>query len=100
MNLFCKIILGIYLALCVLALVLVPLSHHGVWGIEPAPLSGIFAILLASPWVQLTARWVSETSVLFNLFLVALCMLLNAAILFGLCFGFCRFFRRRKSSSG
>ncbi|AHY45615.1 Hypothetical Protein RradSPS_0332 [Rubrobacter radiotolerans] len=44
------VLAGIYALLCALALVLVPASAEGWFGLEPDPLGGVFAILLALPW--------------------------------------------------
>lgn len=94
MSTFCKIVLGIYLALCVVSLALIPISAKGVWGIEPDALASVFAVILASPWVQLIGRWAIETSLIFNFLILVVGMLINTIILIGLC----RWFHGRKIS--
>ncbi|MGH8703085.1 MAG: hypothetical protein ACREVR_18180 [Burkholderiales bacterium] len=45
--------LVLYAALCVVALWFIPASVHGWLGVEPDPLAGVFAMLLALPWTRL-----------------------------------------------
>jgi hypothetical protein len=45
-----RVLAGVYAGLCALALALIPASANGWFGLEPDPLGGVFAILLALPW--------------------------------------------------
>lgn len=78
-------IVGGYIVLSLVALLLVPLNAVGAFGMEPDPLSGIFALLLSMPWSLLTGRFASDTNTIWNLGLTAVGMALNAAILAFLC---------------
>nr|WP_269931968.1 hypothetical protein [Aminobacter sp. HY435] len=68
-----------------MALVVVPLNAIGAFGMEPDPLSGIFALLLAAPWSFFMDALASEASVVWNLLLLAAGMVLNGVILAFLC---------------
>ncbi|MEW9838693.1 hypothetical protein [Mesorhizobium marinum] len=76
----CLVIVVLYAAASAFALLLIPLNAAGAFGMEPDPLSGIFAYLLAAPWSILLADLAGESYAL-NLSLVALGMLVNGAIL-------------------
>lgn len=47
---FVRALAALYALLCLIALLLIPASAHGWFGIAEDPLSGVFAILLALPW--------------------------------------------------
>ena len=48
-----RLLIVLYAALCVVALWFIPASAYGWLGVEPDPLAGVFAILLALPWTLL-----------------------------------------------
>ena len=85
MKRFCKAFVGVYFVLCILALVLVPLNAVGAFGMDPDPLSGVFALLLSMPWSLWTGHFASDTNTVWNLGLGALGMMLNVAILAFIC---------------
>jgi hypothetical protein len=80
----CKVITGLYIALSIGSLVIIPLNAVGMAG-EPDPLTGIFAVLLAAPWIWLTSPITSDTGTAWNMIVAGTCMALNAAILWQLC---------------
>lgn len=84
MRTACKVIIGLYVLLCVAALAIVPLNAAG-WIGEPDPLTGIFAVLLAAPWIWLTDPITNDTSTAWNMIVAGGCMALNALILWTLC---------------
>lgn len=43
-------ILVVYVGLCAVALLLIWASAKGAFGLEPDPVSAVFAVLLAQPW--------------------------------------------------
>jgi hypothetical protein len=45
-----RVLAGVYAALCLGALTLIPISSRGWFGVEPDPLAGVAAIVLAMPW--------------------------------------------------
>jgi hypothetical protein len=75
---------GIYALLCVASLLIIPLNAAGMAG-EPDPLAGIFAVLLAAPWIWLTGPITSSTGTAWNMIVAGACMALNAIILWALC---------------
>jgi hypothetical protein len=48
-----RLLIVLYAALCVVALWFIPASVYGWLGVEPDPLSAVFAVLLAMPWTFL-----------------------------------------------
>lgn len=48
-----RILIGLYVVACLLALALIPASAAGWFGIERDPLSALFAMVLALPWSAL-----------------------------------------------
>jgi hypothetical protein len=80
----CKAVTGLYAALCIASLVIILPNAAGLAG-EPDPLSGIFAVLLAVPWVWFTGPITSGTSLVWNMIVTGACMTLNAFILWKLC---------------
>ncbi len=84
MRKVCRAVIGLYVLACIAAIALVPLNAAGFAG-EPDPLSGIFAILLAAPWIWLTDSLMADTGVVWNLTLAAICMGLNATIMWAIC---------------
>jgi len=81
----CRIAVTIYQVLCALALLVVPLSAMGAFGLEPDPLAAVFAVILALPWSMLLDRLVGDGSTALNLAFLALGMVINAALLLALC---------------
>ena len=45
-----RLLAGVYAAMCLAALALIPISSRGWFGVEPDPLAGVLAIVLAMPW--------------------------------------------------
>lgn len=45
-----RLLIVLYAAFCAAALWFIPASAYGWLGVEPDPLAGVFAILLALPW--------------------------------------------------
>jgi hypothetical protein len=80
----CKVVTGIYALLCVASLLIIPLNAAGMAG-EPDPLTGIFAVLLAAPWIWLTGPITSSTAITWNMVVAGACMALNAVMLWSLC---------------
>jgi hypothetical protein len=48
-----RLLIVLYAALCVVALWFIPASVYGWMGVEPDPLSAVFAMVLALPWTFL-----------------------------------------------
>lgn len=90
MSLICRAVFWVYVLAGTLALLLIPASNFRLFGLEPDALAGVFAILLAQPWVTLAFELVNEASDPWNLVIVGVCLVLNAALLHLAC----RFFRR------
>lgn len=82
MRTICKIVTGIYVLLCVGALAIIPLNSANLFG-EPDPLTGVFAIILAMPWIQILSNLMGDTSgnLSASFALAGIGMGLNAAIL-------------------
>lgn len=49
----CRIILGLIAAAWAVSLVLLLVGTFGLFGQEPDPLAGVFAVILGQPWVRL-----------------------------------------------
>jgi hypothetical protein len=77
----CKLVTGIYVALCLVSLLAIPLGD--------GPLSGVFAVILAMPWLHILSNLVGEqgTSTAASFILAGAGMGLNAAILWYGCRG-------------
>lgn len=75
-----RVIAAIYGFLCVAALLLIPASLGGWFGLERDPLAGIFAILLGAPWSYLL-NFAPSLGVWFNVAAVALGMAMNFLII-------------------
>ena len=71
-------LVALYVSLCVLAFLAIPLSAAG-W-ITPDPLSAVPALLLGLPWSYVLLQLGDPESVTLNLALLALSMAINAAI--------------------
>jgi hypothetical protein len=80
----CKVLTGIYAVLCIASLLIIPLNAAGMAG-DPDPLVGIFAVLLAAPWIWLTGPITSSTAITWNMIVAGACMALNAVILRAVC---------------
>lgn len=74
------IVAGLYILLCAGALLLVPASAYGWLGVEPDPLSGVFAFVLALPWVML-ATALTAPPMWLTLAIMVLGMAINVAII-------------------
>jgi hypothetical protein len=86
----CRAAFWLYVVLAILALSLIPISERGLFGVEPTPLAGVFAVLLAQPWLSLLPDVTGGKGAFWSLVLVAGCLMLNAALLRAVC----RLFRR------
>lgn len=73
----------LYILASVIALMLIPASLNGWFGMEPDPLSAIFAYVLALPWVLLL-NLLPAMSTGMAAAVAGLAMALNALILLGL----------------
>ena len=71
--------IALYAFASILALAAIPLSAAG-W-ITPDPLSALPAMLLGLPWSAVLLRLGGSESTLLNVFLVALAMATNTALL-------------------
>jgi hypothetical protein len=71
----CKVVTGIYAALCIAALLAIPLGGDA--------LSGVFAVILAMPWLHLFNNLIGDAAsdMSTRLALVGTSMGLNIAIL-------------------
>ena len=49
MRRVCRFVILAYIIVCIAALAIIPMTAAGTFGIQPDPLSGIYALLLASP---------------------------------------------------
>lgn len=81
MRRICGAFLLSYVLLCVGSLVLISLNAAGAFGMEPDPLSAVFAIVLAMPWSLWIADYLptNRNDVLVVALIIG--MALNAAIL-------------------
>lgn len=70
-----------YLAAGLLALLLIPASANGWFGIEPDPLSATLALLLTLPWSPLISRVLSGDSTFSGVVAIVGGLALNFAIL-------------------
>jgi hypothetical protein len=89
-NRLCKAVFWLYVGAASLALLIIPVSERGLFGVEPTPLAGVFAVLLAQPWLSLLPDVTGGKGAFWSLVLVAGCLMLNAALLRAVC----RLFRR------
>lgn len=71
----CRLVTGIYVMLCLLSLLAIPLGD--------GPLSGVFAVILAMPWMHILSNLVGDTggNTIAGFALAGAGMGLNAAIL-------------------
>lgn len=81
----CRIFTAVYLIISIAAVLLIPASDAGFFGLEPEPLAGVFAIFLGLPWSTMVGDYASDTNTVWNLFLFILGPALNAVILILLC---------------
>lgn len=77
----CRVIFWLYVAAAALAFLLVPASEFSLFGMERTALAGVFAVLLAQPWISLLPDAWTGGNVAWNMIVVAGCLVLNAAIL-------------------
>lgn len=81
----CRAVFWLYVIMAILSLLLVPISAWHLLGIEPSPLAGVCAVLLAQPWLSLLPTAAASKSILWSLVLIGSCLALNAAILRLIC---------------
>ncbi|WP_313441394.1 hypothetical protein [Novosphingobium sp.] len=70
---------AVYAALCIGALLLIPVSAHGWFGVSDDPLAGVFALLLALPWTLLLQHF-DNLGFFGSLAIIVLGMGLNVGI--------------------
>ena len=87
----CRLGVWLYCGLCIAALLIVPVSVFGWFGVSPDPLSAIFALILGLPGTALVFSLVDVENSTASLFVTAVCMFLNAVLLGALC----RWLRRK-----
>lgn len=80
---FFRALAALYALLCLVALLFVPASVYGWFGIAKDPLGGVFAILLALPWSAALGH-LPTMGMLATLVLLIFAMAINIAILLGL----------------
>jgi hypothetical protein len=90
----CRTIFWLYICVATLALLLIPMSEFGILGSERTPFSGIFAVLLAQPWLSLVSSVMAGDRIAWNVIVVGCCVVLNAVILRLICY-----FTRRSSAN-
>ena len=78
-----RLSIALYAAVCAVALWFIPASVHGWMGVEPDPLSAVYAMLLALPWTFLL-RFVPDAGPWAAAALLAGCMALNVWLLWRL----------------
>jgi len=71
----CKVITGIYVVLCIASLLAIPFGD--------GPLSGVFAVILAMPWLHILSNLLGDTggNTAASFILTGAGMGVNAAIL-------------------
>lgn len=84
MSIYCNVLIGIYIVAAIAALAIIPLNAEGIIG-TPDPLSGIFAILLAPPWIWLISPLASDAGTAWAMAVTAACMALNTVIMWFVC---------------
>jgi hypothetical protein len=89
-NRLCTAIFWLYVGAASLALLIIPVTERGLFGVERTPLAGVIAVLLAQPWLSLLPDVTGGKSAFWGFVLVAGCLTLNAGLLQVLC----RLFRR------
>jgi hypothetical protein len=81
----CKTFLWLYIVVSALAVLIIPASDMRLFGLVPDPFLGIFAILLAQPWISLIFLIPIEASQTSNLIFITACLALNAILIRLLC---------------
>jgi hypothetical protein len=81
----CKTILWLYIVVSVLSVLIIPASDMRLFGLVPDPFAGVFAILLAQPWISLIFLIPIEASQTWNIIMIAACLALNAILIRLLC---------------
>jgi len=80
-----KALIVSYAGLCVLSLILIPVSVYGWFGVEEDPLAAVYAILLATPWSLLLGELDVKSEIIWiNIALRAGGMLINLVLMFGI----------------
>ena len=77
------LLLWLYLAACILTLLLLPPTHHSWFGIERRPLGGLSSIVLALPW-SLAMRFLHYHGTAYSTVLIAFAMAFNIFLLLSL----------------
>ena len=78
-----RVLAALYALLCLIALLLVPASIYGWFGVAQDPLGGVFAILLALPWSAALGH-LPTLGTAATMILLAAAMALNILILLGI----------------
>ncbi len=87
----CRIVVGVLIALWLIALGILAIGTFGWFGQERDPLAGVYLVLLGQPWIGL----VGELSEPLGPWLGALMPLINIVLLASLC----RVFSRRQQET-
>ena len=75
------ILLLIYGFACVVSLIIATIGVFELFDVEPDPLTAVFAIALAMPWVGVMPAVSGDGAELTNLALIVVCMSVNASVL-------------------
>jgi hypothetical protein len=78
-----RVLAALYALLCLIALLFVPASIYGWFGVAQDPLGGVFAILLALPWSAALGHLPTLGTAATMVLLIA-AMALNILILLGI----------------
>ena len=81
----CRIFTIVFIILAAGSVLLIPASDAGFLGLEPGPLSAVFAIFLGLPWSLMLGDFSTADGVVWNLLLTTLGPALNVVILILLC---------------
>lgn len=82
MNLL-SVVAAVYGLLCLAALLLIPASLYGWFGVARGPLGAVFAILLGMPWT-LALKWLDPRNPWLSASLIAAGMAINIFLLIAL----------------
>ncbi|WP_034997199.1 hypothetical protein [Beijerinckia mobilis] len=77
----CRLIVIVYFLVCIASLALIPLNAVGAFGMDPDPLSALFATLLSMPWSIPALSLLGGDNLLSNLVITGCCMVANLAVL-------------------
>jgi hypothetical protein len=81
----CAVVVRLYVVACALALMLVPATGAGLFGLDPNPFVALFAVVLGLPWSMISSALAGDLGVGVRLALIAVGMAINVALLRRLC---------------